>query len=289
MKLPSLDLPDDPQQWPTWLEGQLLGPDLGTLVAELELILDSNLEGPSLVDLLGERLSAVCTRGLTALNADQIRSLLRHPKRLLDLQEWILIEGGDYWSRYLDTAGTRALTAQHWAQLQPRLASSSAIEITAARHDVPSRRRWIGLVIGTLAGGVMLGLGIRLQRPNGDAWGWNRPGVLTANVTGGEYLLRLATAAEEWFARPRDTSASLEQQLADFRRSCDALQAAPLTQLLPAERAWLRDRCRTWATKFDGQLAELGQDRKTFRDVRNKADETVQKLINTLRKQAAET
>jgi hypothetical protein len=111
--------------------------------------------------------------------------------------------------------------------------------------------------------------------------------VLTADLSDAGFLQHLADAADEYFDRPRNSRSDLERQLVAFRRGCDALQAARLSQLTAADRDWLKERCRVWSQKFDGQLAELRSGGRPWQAVREDADETVRALETALRERLA--
>jgi hypothetical protein len=51
---------------------------------------------PTLNEILGDRTAAVLRDGLSALDRSAIRLLLRHPRRLRELQEKVLIRGGPF-------------------------------------------------------------------------------------------------------------------------------------------------------------------------------------------------
>ena len=61
----------------------------------------------------------------------------------------------------------------------------------------------------------------------------------------------------------------------------DELLLDPPPKLAPADRTWLEERCRKWATAIDGHLAALesGQD---VLAVRTAADATINKLADAL-------
>ena len=52
MMLPALDMPDDPQLIPGWLERHLMGLELGELVAELEAAYQADLAEATPVDAM---------------------------------------------------------------------------------------------------------------------------------------------------------------------------------------------------------------------------------------------
>lgn len=281
MRLTSLEIPDDPQQWAPWLEEAIAGSHLGELVDELVILLDVKTEGATLTEICGPQLPAVAERGLSALSSAQIRSLLRSPQRLLDLQEWLLVEGGDYWQRSFSAVELSTDSRAAWSRLKLQLEQHSQPPASPRA----SRRNWM-VAVAALATALLISVGVWLQQPSTSEWGWNRPGVMTANVSGKEFREQLATAAEEWFQQPRDTPEQLERELVAFRRACDVLVAAPLTQLPEAEREPLRKRCRAWADKFDARLAELRGQQRPWQEIRTDADSTVRTLANAIRNPA---
>ena len=98
MTLHSLEIPDDPVQLPRWLENHIVGLDLAPLVAELSAVHGTPaVPGPSIRELLGDRLPAVLTDGLGTLPSTLLVYLLMRPQLLLDLQELVFAEGGAYW------------------------------------------------------------------------------------------------------------------------------------------------------------------------------------------------
>ena len=86
MKLVALEIPDDLALLPGWLEGHLVNTDLAALVAELEAVHDEQPDNLSLTDVLRDRRDAVLSRGLASLPAEGLKSLLRNPRLLLELQ-----------------------------------------------------------------------------------------------------------------------------------------------------------------------------------------------------------
>jgi hypothetical protein len=109
MKLLALDILDDPAERPAWLEWHLVGLDLAALVADLEAIHGPTPKAsPTLADLLGNRLEAVLKTGLAALPDRPFHQLLRRPRVLPELQELVLTQGGDHWSRIPPLTDERA-------------------------------------------------------------------------------------------------------------------------------------------------------------------------------------
>ena len=95
MSVELLEIPDDTQALPRWLESQLVGTELAALVAQLEAVHGASTSGvTSLDELLGGSRASILRDGLGGLKSDQLRKLLVNPRLLLDLQEALLLEGG---------------------------------------------------------------------------------------------------------------------------------------------------------------------------------------------------
>ncbi len=120
------------------------------------------------------------------------------------------------------------------------------------------------------------------------AWGWNRPEAMRPASTPSAYLNQLADAASEWFdARPADPP-GLARRIGELRQGCSALILAEHSPLSAADRAWLVEKCRAWAAKFDAErlAIEAGRDPAS---VRAEVDETVRRLVRRVRDRAQAT
>lgn len=189
MTLPLLEIPDDPQTWPPWLERQLVGFELAELVEQLSLVLGEASTGstpePPLDEICGPQWTAVLESGLGALTAEQIRLLLKHPQRLLELQERVLLEGQRYWTALLDTSTARTQTDA------PVATPGHPTDGPASHHGSCCRSLQFaisvaGSLLGSLAAAVLIGVGIWWSQP-GHETGWNRPGVFTAQLPPGDF------------------------------------------------------------------------------------------------------
>ena len=79
----------------------------------------------------------------------------------------------------------------------------------------------------------------------------------------------------------------VREQLTEFSAGCKKLLAAPNMQLeKTADREWLVTKCKDWATKIDGHMTDLKQDKKDWQDVLKDANETATKMQATLRDKA---
>ncbi|MFO1004655.1 MAG: hypothetical protein U0929_01750 [Planctomycetaceae bacterium] len=125
-----------------------------------------------------------------------------------------------------------------------------------------------------------------MSRPSGPTWGFDRSGILTANLSQREYLSTLATAAGDWFNKRPEDQAALAARLRQFIHGCDTLIHAPHNQLAPEDRAWLVERCREAKSALEVQLADLEANRSSAANVRDSADKAIQKLQEEFRKRA---
>ena len=89
------DRPDDPRELAAWLERHLVGLSLGELIAEWSAAhAEDEPRTQTLADLLGDDLPAVLDRGLSVLAESKLRSLIRWPWVLRELQHRVLVDGG---------------------------------------------------------------------------------------------------------------------------------------------------------------------------------------------------
>ncbi|MBV8129008.1 MAG: hypothetical protein JO114_15275 [Planctomycetaceae bacterium] len=294
MKLVALEIPDDPALLPGWLEGHLVNTDLAALVAELEAVHGEHPDNLSLTDILRDRRDAVLSRGLDSLPAEGLKSLLRNPRLLLELQELILTEGGPCWlSGAAEAASKQDDLGRVWNRLSDPLQQTSRAAASPSRRVVPLAR-WIASFAAAAA--IVLGVGVFLveRQRGGDqgatavaasGWGWSRPGVLADDLPPGVYLDRLADAAGEWFKKRPDDPIALARRISEFRQGCSVLILSPHKPLSAQDRAWLVEKCRAWAAKLDAHLAALEAGASAAK-VRDDADATVNKLIEALRDRA---
>ena len=154
MDSPLLNMPDDPDMIPGWLEGMLLSPLLDRLVTELGA-LHPPAAVPRLVDVLeplielpddlqnkptprvrvGLRPASMRAMpepvrfledGLVALPATVVNRLLQHPTLLLEVRDRVLADGGAYWDRYIHTPESTAAAGRVGEGVRHRLFSGEA-------------------------------------------------------------------------------------------------------------------------------------------------------------------
>lgn len=290
MTSPLLTVPDDPAEVTGWLEAELLGPRLGRLVAELEVV-HRPAADPLLDDVLDAYAPAVLAGGLAALPRAAVRVLLTHPALLPDLRDRVLDAGGAYWDRYLVTPESEAAAA--------RVADRVRVAIAPAEPARP-RGRWVGYAgtaaataTAVLAAVYLLG-GFRPPAVTGPdhgpevaaaGWGFARVGTLPP-AGDAATLTALAGLADEWGRKRPETATDLARRLVEFREGCAAIQLAADLPLTEPTRRWLRLRCADWAAEIDTHLRSL----EATRDVaaaRAAADATADRMARELQARAA--
>jgi len=264
MTLVLATIPDETADLPAWLEEQLVGGDFQALATELAAIHDAEPPADSVRDYLGDSLLAgVLARGFAALPEYELRSLLRQPYHLLELQEIVLLEGGPYWDAVTLRKDFRARLAVSRERLEVAFFGPLAEPVEPNRRaEKRPRSRSVLFAIAATAALVFVATlaGTRyLAPPPGpsSAWGWAKAAAFPSNLDRRAYLTHLADEADEWFAeRPTDAKAAA-QRIAEFRTGCTKLLAADHPQLTATDQTWLRERCRTWGRAIDDQLAAV--------------------------------
>jgi hypothetical protein len=304
MKALVLDMPDDPAAQAPWLDRRLVGSDLAALVAELDAIHrraetapgppPGPLPIPTLDTVLGGNRRALLDRGLSVLPRHALGTLLRHPRLLLELQEAVLLQGGTYWQELnrSDPAVASGVAAV-WNRVSPRIPSpaperrNEAPSVLrapqAARQALHNRLVLAWAILASVAATILALLHAGQPSP----WGWNRPGVLvrSESESPAAYFNRLADTAREWFDERPATADDLARRLGAFRADCTRVIVVDQGRLPPAQRAWLVEHCRTWASRLDRVVHDLEQGVPVDR-VQADADAIMNRLIDTLRGQA---
>jgi hypothetical protein len=291
MNLVAMTIPDDPAKLSVWLEQQLVGLDLGQLVAELSIIHGPPARPASSVrDLLGNHLDDVVQRGLRVLPALLLKRLLNQPHLLLELQEIVLCASSPYWDRVTRPDELEPMVEKGWQQLRKKLPLASPAPFR------PRARRWQTWVSGMLAAAAVLLFGVfvyPLFKPifapsesSTIAWGWAKPGALPHDVGAADYLRALAEGARQWFQQRPEGAAAVARRIEEMGQGCRILIAANHAPLNEEDKAWLVERCRNWSKQFDDLHAKVenGEDPSK---VREQMDAAIDRLSETLRKRAA--
>ena len=226
---------------------------------------------------------------------ERLREFLRHPRRLLDLQELVLVEGGAYWQRLATkTPESARPDAEGWRRLDAFLTTGDTAAPPVRAPRTAARRnswRWVAILA---TAGSLLAVVLFYERSRETAtsiaaagkWGWLRPGAFPEEMSPADYLTQLAKEAEEWFNKRPDEPKALAGRIAEFRQGCTALILAEHRPLSPQDRQWLVRTCRRWASDLDKDLAEV-EDRVDPLLVRARVNVTARQIAKELRDHAA--
>ena len=302
MSLAFLDMPEQPDQLPAWLEQQLAGLSLGELVAELDAIHRPAAPIPVLEDVLSGALEAVAEQGLSVLTRVQIQTLLRYPSLLPELQQHLMIHGGEHWQESVRSASELQIASVRvWSRISDELkrdtdssaddTETGAAEIEAAVEagqpsEAEQRRVKLGVV--ALVALVLLAFWAgRESHPEPVPWGWQNQSAFRKTTSGNAYLEQLASAAQGWYRKRPESAEAVSERILQFRTGCNQLIFADHASLDEPDREWLVERCRAWSEKLNQHLIAVEAGQSPL-EVRAEADETVGRLIEALEKRAEE-
>ena len=296
MRVIIFEAPEDLSELPKWLDSQLVGLNLPKLVSELEVMREKQLaQTLTLEDILADRMPAVLDFGTSVLRPDQFRQLMNHPRLLIALQERILERWSTYWSTVAVHPEEDLELSQILINIKRRLSEASAVRTapklgsdaigtSSAKAKSQVLKVWLPLA---LAAALLLALGSWLTTPKANTgWGFNKTGLLSANISSKEYLSKLADAAGEWTKKRPANAVDLETRLKQFRAGCDVLLNAPHPQLNPEDRRWLVSSCRQWASELDTFISRVRSDSNSRIDVQRQADEMIFQMQQSLRDRA---
>jgi hypothetical protein len=300
------ELPEDHSLWATWLDHQVVGPDLRLLVRQWELLAGINSElfpeeswEQRLVSQFSDQLPKILANGLGALSSDELLRFLRQPRLLMALQEQVFLNGGPYWERlsrseihveeaYGISSKVRAAVRefdQAEGAREHRLHVSSSSEKSATLPSTKSSTKSfsrsplrMALMLAAVAASALIA--VFLMQPRDQGRYFARTGLIVSSLEGRDFTKSLAVAIrEDW-----DTDSSDEEfrnQLRSLRDSCERLLAADLRQLSPAVAQDLKTRCKKWQASFSEMLDGLDTGRPVS-EVRQEANQLVERLVTVL-------
>ena len=277
-----------------WLESALMSPRLPEVADGLRWLLGPPGQPTSLPVVLGEYYSGVLAEGLGSLPPERLNALLRHPELLGELQDELLLAESPYWDGLLQqlvpelpplVAAAGHLPALATADAAPNVTSSPPVASTT-RGAGPSavRTGWLAAVAAAAAV-----WGAVVYWPGETRWGWQRPEVLNAQVSGPEYLRLLRDQAPEVPGDNVKSPAELDRWLNRVLVACQALKEAPHPQLSEDDRLWLQERCGKWIEKLEKQresLRSVDVDTLAFNQIRADSFQIIRDLREALNKRA---
>jgi len=289
MNLKTLDMPDDPARLGAWLDEQLLSPDLMDTIMELEILAgESKTEDQKLADILGEQKQAILNSGLNATQFATVADLLKQPDLLLQLQEEVLMHGGDFWQKKLRVESQTHQSSILELTQQAESIDQARIPVARAKSKF-STTRIVGIVAAMAATLLVLFSLLPEKTDNGQiaqndgstkpktqidtpdpippandvvgsdkpGWGFAESGVLVADVGEQEMLKTLSAATLSWYNKPTTSIKELEARLNQFDEGCQQLLVAELPQLESATRDAIFKACEDCRASIASQLQDI--------------------------------
>ncbi len=290
INLIAFEIPESPVEIATWLESIICRGDLRGLVAQLNCVHGDVNPSLELDPFLGEHRQSVLVQGLSTLPESKVQVLLTTPRLLLDLQEMMMVEGGDYWQvKFTTDVGQD--TVRRTEDAIALLLGHRQVTIDSTMRP-PSRQSVFSLL--ALAAGLLVVIGGtwywnhqgNVQEPVHLAagWGWASESGIPSNVSPKDYLTALSNGADAWFNKRPLTQSELLTRLAEFSAGCEILVNSDHAPLNDADKAWLQYKCRGWKKQIDEQLATVNQ--RSIEDVLQTADNIARDISETLKERA---
>lgn len=296
-----LDLPENRDAQPAWLDRMLLSPDLADSVQALQQIHQRSPQDadtlPSVEQVLGSELDRFLTAGFAALSTETVAVLLQNPELLLELQELALLCDNHHWNSVLqhDAAKTGVQESTLVLPGMPGLEAQ-----TPSRPAAGARPLWRLVPLTATLAAVALGAVLLWQAgprdwqdPQGiSGTGLGTPALFKQDTADADrYLQRMATAVEQLLQNSDLTQQSqLMAVLQNTIKDCEIAIAQPhpvLAQrtLSNGETAetMFRRKCQNWQKDLSQTLTDLQQGRIDVPTAGSTTTQILQKLINRLR------
>ncbi|QDV42240.1 hypothetical protein Enr13x_20850 [Stieleria neptunia] len=292
MPLRLQSLPEQTDDWPDWLERQIVGTDLSDLIHELSVFgAAKEAVAPvpaSLADVFGPAYEDVLRDGLSQASPDQIQILIERPRLLLVLQEEALVGGSQYWIDRCQAAH-EDLEFEFDETGSDAVQPGSATVATGDESTEPNRRTRISrtaLVLLSLAAVLFVAVMLFLRPSAQDAeWGFHDDSVFVAGSPD-DYFRSLAGAANEWFDERPQTAEELMARLAEFSSGCQRVIDMEHDNLTDLQWQWLVNRCELWKDQIDTLNRRLAADSTRFAQTLSQADQTIERIVEALKDQA---
>lgn len=271
MNLKSLTIPDQLPELGAWLDNLLVSTELINTIVELEILAGDRLtKVQSLDGVLAGSKSTVYESGLSSVSESTLRSILRQPSLLLELQEQVMMHGGDYWQKKTDEAfdktNSKSIFNPQGSEAPKDNDASSHLATPGKSQNNSHSGTWsqtkIFGAIAAMAAAILLMVLIPQFMGGGSSvasgdWGFAKSGLLDSNISESEMLDQLAKASAAWHNKTPQTSNELAERLREFDQGCRALLASNLPQLSPANRIAVHAACENCRTDIAAQLDAL--------------------------------
>ena len=297
MSLKSLSIPDQFPEIGIWMDDLLVSSDLIDAIVQLEVLAGDRLtKVQSLDGILAGSPERVVTSGLAGANESTLRALLRQPSLLLELQERVMMHGGEYWQQKVDANFGNPRTtsifdsASSGANTDVEEPTPHAIAASQSYHGPAvvksnANQKIIFGVLATLAAAALImislpqfGGGSSVAKAN---WGFAKSGLLESNISESEMLDQLAAASAAWHNKTPATRDELADRLRAFDQGCGDLLASRLTQLSPINRDAVHAACEDCREAIAQQLAALADGGDITR-IQSNADAAIDTLTRAI-------
>lgn len=288
----AFDIPESPEEIAKWLESIICEGDLRGLVTQLISVHGATGQESNLDAILAEHRQGVMDHGLSALSESKVQSLLVTPTLLLQLQETIMAEGGEYWLGKFNSDASRD-TVRRTDDVVAQVLGSQ--QVTIDRTEKPDSPR-TGSSLLALAAGLLIAIGGTWywNQQRGDrglvqvaaGWGWASESGIPSDVSAKEYLTALSSGADAWFNKRPSNESELATRLTEFSAGCERLINANHAPLAKADEAWLQYKCRGWKKRIDEQLAAV--DQNPVEDVLRATDAIAKEVSEALTERATQ-
>jgi hypothetical protein len=244
-----LDLPENIEEIGEWLDRHIASDRLSAVVNELTAVHNAATESLSVEegrDWLAEDAAKVCQEGLRSIGHQRICDLLRRPALLPAIQEFVMLEGGEYWGQLLqglsplpplgeivnnavsdvEPASLSKARRNFWtAVLSLSVAASIGVLLLSETGNDKARPRDAGLTLTRGEGREGAGNDVAGQPAK---WGWCREDLMPEDARPEEVAGILADSLGEWFtvSRTGATNAKVVRlQVSELWDGCQQLSS----------------------------------------------------------------
>ena len=314
-----LDIPEEEDRLFEWLDCVLVGPRLRELVYELsqaETAVNDDFDLDAVRTWAGEHLETLLSQGTSGLGDEKVHELLKRPRLLRELQHLVLLDGGAYWHKKIESH----------PDIQSRVTALREEVLETARPlPQPSKGRQRKYVYAYAPVGITIAVVLcvlvfsnkPVEKPSvindlnvpqlrgGDSraqpkeqldgeksWGWNKVDLFDEGLSTEDYPRVLADSLNEWFdpnIRPK-TLSDLRFRLSEIWMGCDTVSKKVVAELNEANAKniklltdYLVVKILAIIDQINEGTTELETENSKLKKLTQLADESIESTIDRLR------
>lgn len=245
------------------LESQLVQDGFEEFVATLAA--SRGNQSADLTDLIGDQLDDVLSKGLSAIDEQQIQSLVDHPATLLTLHDAIAIDGGDYWFHLAQRHTEPSIQSQDQT-INASLVADEASEGSSHQRPQPTNEQntasmGVNHFLAAIAAALMLAVGLLAypqlrQSTNSDARVDARIAFATTtqmdSMTPQNWDVHLAAGMLQLRSKKAGDQNETEfaDRLATATKACMMVFRHDLNVVPGDSQVILREKCANWMREF---------------------------------------